>query len=88
MFGDRYVRILIRVRESLKRKGCVNFRKMLTVVSMPRLKWSASFGRGDSKDQEWEEAVEAVLRDIAATASNAQPEKKPIVQIVIYESSV
>nr|XP_031827255.1 uncharacterized protein LOC116424678 [Nomia melanderi] len=64
-----------------------DLRKVLTVVSMPRLKWSASFNRSDSKDQEWEEAVEAVLRDIAATASS-QPSKKPIVQIVIYESSV
>ncbi|XP_076240188.1 TWiK family of potassium channels protein 7 [Calliopsis andreniformis] len=65
-----------------------DLRKVLTVISMPRLKWSASLSRGDSKDQEWEEAVEAVLRDIAATANNAQPKKKPIVQIVIYESSV
>lgn len=55
---------------------------------MPRLKWSASFSRGDSKDEEWEEAVEAVLRDIAANASNTQMKTKPIVQIVIYESSV
>ncbi|XP_078050669.1 potassium channel subfamily K member 15-like [Augochlora pura] len=65
-----------------------DLRKVLTVVSMPRLKWSASFNRTDSKDQEWEEAVEAVLRDIAATANNSQSNKKPIVQIVIYESSV
>ena len=65
-----------------------DLRKVLTVISMPRLKWSASFPRADSKDREWEDAVEAVLRDIAATANNAQPMKKPIVQIVIYESSV
>ncbi|XP_015428470.1 PREDICTED: TWiK family of potassium channels protein 7-like [Dufourea novaeangliae] len=63
-----------------------DLRKVLTVISMPRLKWSASFSRADSKDQEWEEAVEAVLRDIAA--NSAQPNIKPIVQIVIYESSV
>lgn len=55
---------------------------------MPRLKWSTSFNREDSKDQEWEEAVEAVLRDIAANANNIQPKKKQIMQIVIYESSV
>ncbi|XP_046146100.1 TWiK family of potassium channels protein 7-like [Osmia bicornis bicornis] len=65
-----------------------DLRKVLTVISMPRLKWSASFSRGDSKDQEWEEAVEAVLRDIAANANNTQMKTKPIVQIVIYESSV
>ncbi|CAK9815352.1 TWiK family of potassium channels protein 7 [Anthophora quadrimaculata] len=66
-----------------------DLRKVLTVISMPRLKWSASLNRGDTKDQEWEEAVEAVLRDIAANVNNSsQPKKKPIVQIVIYESSV
>lgn len=53
---------------------------------MPRLKRSASIDRG-SKDQDWEEAVEAVLRDIAASATVPSP-KKPIVQIVVYESSV
>ena len=65
-----------------------DLRKVLTVISMPRLKWSTSFNREDSKDQEWEEAVEAVLRDIAANANNTQPKKKQIMQIVIYESSV
>lgn len=72
-------------------KNCyiiANFRKVLTVISMPRLKWSTSFNREDSKDQDWEEAVEAVLRDIAANANNTQPKKKQIVQIVFYESSV
>lgn len=54
---------------------------------MPRLKWSASIDQSVSKDREWEEAVEAVLRDIAASAT-APPPRKPIVQIVIYESSV
>ncbi|XP_066581958.1 TWiK family of potassium channels protein 7-like [Prorops nasuta] len=63
-----------------------DLRKVLTVISMPRLKWSGS-GHGDSKDEEWEEAVEAVLRDIANSAT-APPPKKPIVQIVVYESSV
>ncbi|XP_076754125.1 TWiK family of potassium channels protein 7 [Xylocopa sonorina] len=65
-----------------------DLRKVLTVISMPRLKWSTSLNRGDAKDQEWEEAVEAVLRDIATNANNTQPKRKPIVQIVIYESSV
>lgn len=72
-------------------KNCyviVNFRRVLTVISMPRLKWSASFNREDTKDEEWEEAVEAVLRDIAANTNNTQLKKKQIVQIVIYESSV
>ncbi|XP_026673627.1 TWiK family of potassium channels protein 9-like isoform X2 [Ceratina calcarata] len=64
-----------------------DLRKVLTVISMPRLKWSASMNRAVTKDQDWEEAVEAVLRDIAANADN-QPKSKPIVQIVIYESSV
>ncbi|XP_026825386.1 TWiK family of potassium channels protein 7 [Ooceraea biroi] len=61
-----------------------DLRKVLTVISMPRLRWSASIDRGVSKDQDWEEAVEAVLRDIAAAASP----RKQIVQVVIYESSV
>ncbi|OAD53064.1 TWiK family of potassium channels protein 7 [Eufriesea mexicana] len=65
-----------------------DLRRVLTVISMPRLKWSASLNRGDTKDQEWEEAVEAVLRDIAANTNNTQLKKKQIVQIVIYESSV
>lgn len=54
---------------------------------MPRLKWSASIDRNVTKDRDWEEAVEAVLRDIA-TSATVPPPKKPIVQIIIYESSV
>ena len=64
-----------------------NFRKVLTVISMPRLKWSASINRSVIKDEDWEEAVEAVLRDIAISGT-APPPKKSIVQIVVYESSV
>ncbi|KAL6255808.1 hypothetical protein P5V15_013051 [Pogonomyrmex californicus] len=64
-----------------------DLRKVLTVISMPRLRWSVSIDRGVTKDQDWEGAVEAVLRDIAASATTSQP-KKPIVQIVVYESSV
>ena len=54
---------------------------------MPRLKRSSSGRDSRVKDNEWEDAVEAVLRDIAAT-SQPPPPKKPIMQIIIYESSV
>ncbi|XP_077263124.1 LOW QUALITY PROTEIN: potassium channel subfamily K member 15-like [Temnothorax americanus] len=64
-----------------------DLRKVLTVISMPRLRWSASIDRSVIKDRDWEEAIEAVLRDIAASATSP-PSKKPIVQIVVYESSV
>ncbi|XP_071644715.1 LOW QUALITY PROTEIN: potassium channel subfamily K member 15-like [Temnothorax longispinosus] len=64
-----------------------DLRKVLTVISMPRLRWSASIDRSVIKDRNWEEAIEAVLRDIAASATSP-PSKKPIVQIVVYESSV
>lgn len=37
------------------------------------------------KEKDWEEAMEAVIRDITANAAKKAP---PIVQIVIYESSV
>ncbi|XP_012279669.1 TWiK family of potassium channels protein 7 [Orussus abietinus] len=63
-----------------------DLRKVLTVVSMPKLRRGGDGGPGSVKDREWEEAVEAVLRDIAAAAP--PPPKKPIMQIVIYESSV
>ncbi|KAL0119724.1 hypothetical protein PUN28_007873 [Cardiocondyla obscurior] len=64
-----------------------DLRKVLTIISMPRLKWSASIDRSITKDQDWEEAVEAVLRDIAASVTMLPP-KKPIVQVIVYESSV
>ncbi|XP_032686686.1 TWiK family of potassium channels protein 7 [Odontomachus brunneus] len=64
-----------------------DLRKVLTVISMPRLKWTSSIDPDVSKNQDWEEAVEAVLRDIAASTT-ASPPRKPIVQIVVYESSV
>lgn len=41
---------------------------------------------GDKRQLEWEAAVEAVIRDI--TTPIQSPQKPPIVQIVIYESSV
>ncbi|XP_049864940.1 TWiK family of potassium channels protein 7-like [Pectinophora gossypiella] len=61
-----------------------DLRKVLTVVTMPRL----SGGRdalSDKRQLEWEAAVEAVIRDITAPVNQKKP---PIVQIVIYESSV
>ncbi|XP_015517260.2 TWiK family of potassium channels protein 7 [Neodiprion lecontei] len=73
-----------------------DLRKVLTVVSMPRMKRGGGIAGagggsgtdGDRRQREWEEAVEAVIRDItAAVPSSPQPDK-PIVQIVIYESSV
>ncbi|XP_031763464.1 TWiK family of potassium channels protein 7 isoform X2 [Galleria mellonella] len=61
-----------------------DLRKVLTVVTMPRLS-TGKDGLSDKRQLEWEAAVEAVIRDITAPT----PEKKPpIVQIVIYESSV
>ncbi|XP_023945918.1 TWiK family of potassium channels protein 7 isoform X2 [Bicyclus anynana] len=60
-----------------------DLRKVLTVVTMPRL---GRDGMGEKRQLEWEAAVEAVIRDITSPIS-PQP-KPPIVQIVIYESSV
>lgn len=58
---------------------------------MPR--WNMPTGGGgggpnkkDKSQKEWEEAVEAVIRDI--TVGTAQKQPPPLVQIVIYESSV
>ncbi|GBP06908.1 hypothetical protein EVAR_4362_1 [Eumeta japonica] len=54
-------------------------------VTMPRL-MSGRDGISEKRQLEWEAAVEAVIRDITTTAP---PQRKPpIVQIVIYESSV
>lgn len=51
---------------------------------MPRL--GGRDGLGEKRQLEWEAAVEAVIRDITSPVTS-QP-KPPIVQIVIYESSV
>lgn len=51
---------------------------------MPR--FSGKDGLTDKRQLEWEAAVEAVIRDITAPLPSQQ--KPPIVQIVIYESSV
>ncbi|CAG9792065.1 unnamed protein product [Diatraea saccharalis] len=60
-----------------------DLRKVLTVVTMPRL---GSGKDADKRQLEWEAAVEAVIRDITSPTKPLQ--KPPIVQIVIYESSV
>ncbi|CAG4941063.1 unnamed protein product [Colias eurytheme] len=62
-----------------------DLRKVLTVVTMPRL----SGGRealAEKRQLEWEAALEAVIRNINSPSPTQQ--KPPIVQIVIYESSV
>ncbi|XP_026747290.1 TWiK family of potassium channels protein 7-like isoform X1 [Trichoplusia ni] len=62
-----------------------DLRKVLTVVTMPRLSSANGSALTDKRRLEWEAAVEAVIRDITAPAPTQKP---PIVQIVIYESSV
>lgn len=42
-------------------------------------------GEKKIKEKDWEKAMEAVIRDITAGAVNKPP---PVLQIVIYESSV
>lgn len=57
---------------------------------MPRWNMNSGGDTGSGKKEnqkQWEDAVEAVIRDITVgTAQNKQP--PPLVQIVIYESSV
>lgn len=69
-----------------------DLRKVLTVISMPRMKRGGGSGavNGSDKDErkQWEEAVEAVIRDITAGVPTPERSNKSIVQIVIYESSV
>lgn len=52
---------------------------------MPRMSGGKD-GLNDKRRLEWEAAVEAVIRDITTPVPTQQ--KPPIVQIVIYESSV
>ncbi|CAH0560679.1 unnamed protein product [Brassicogethes aeneus] len=52
--------------------------KVLTVVSMPK---KGTKKEKKYKQKEWEDAIEAVIRDITVSSP-------PLVQIVIYESSV
>jgi hypothetical protein len=70
------------------------FRRVLKVISMPRRRKS-DLENHDLKDTEWEEAVEAILRDITGSQNpqDSHPEsgaksRKSIVQIIFYESSV
>ncbi|XP_011500812.1 PREDICTED: potassium channel subfamily K member 18 isoform X2 [Ceratosolen solmsi marchali] len=72
----------------------IDLKRVLKVISMPRRRKS-DMGNRDLKDTEWEEAVEAILRDIAGSHNqqDSHPEsglkpRKSIVQIIIYESSV
>lgn len=64
-----------------------DLRKVLTVVSMPKMQLGMKSKKQDKLSQkEWEDAMEAVIRDLTTGATkNPQP---PILQIVIYESSV
>ncbi|CAB3236073.1 unnamed protein product [Arctia plantaginis] len=62
-----------------------DLRKVLTVVTMPRLSGAGGNALTDKRRLELEAAVEAVIRDITAPVTTQKP---PIVQIVIYESSV
>ncbi|VVC91623.1 unnamed protein product [Leptidea sinapis] len=62
-----------------------DLRKVLTVVTMPRF----SGGRdalNEKRQLEWEAALEAVIKNMTSPLPAQQ--KPPIVQIVIYESSV
>lgn len=52
---------------------------------MPRLSMSGANGLSDKRQLEWEAAVEAAIRNITSPVSEKKP---PVVQIVIYESSV
>ncbi|KAJ8675935.1 hypothetical protein QAD02_011721 [Eretmocerus hayati] len=68
-----------------------DLKKVLKVISMPRRRKSG-VENNDMKDQEWEQAVEAILRDIAGAKnqqeSDSKPERKKSLQIIFYESSV
>ncbi|CAG9859771.1 unnamed protein product [Phyllotreta striolata] len=56
--------------------------KVLTVVTMPKLAGK----RGKKiKDKDWENAIEAAIRDLTA---NSDHKPQQVLQIVIYESSV
>ncbi|XP_050498163.1 TWiK family of potassium channels protein 7 [Diabrotica virgifera virgifera] len=58
--------------------------KVLTVVTMPKL--SGGKKGKKMKEQEWENAIEAAIRDLTANATEHKPQQ--VLQIVIYESSV
>ncbi|XP_074039397.1 potassium channel subfamily K member 6 isoform X2 [Leptinotarsa decemlineata] len=56
--------------------------KVLTVVTMPRRSHKKE---KKMKRKEWEDAIEAAIRDLTANATEHKPQ---VLQIVIYESSV
>ncbi|XP_050303741.1 LOW QUALITY PROTEIN: TWiK family of potassium channels protein 7-like [Anthonomus grandis grandis] len=60
--------------------------KVLTVVSMPKRIGSRRDKKSKEKaEREWEEALQAVIQDMTTKAANKE---SPVLQIVIYESSV
>ncbi|KAG5873959.1 hypothetical protein JTB14_001607 [Gonioctena quinquepunctata] len=56
--------------------------KVLTVVTMPR---RSNKKEKKMKQKEWEDAIQAAIRDLTANATEHKPQ---LLQIVIYESSV
>ncbi|XP_015111056.1 TWiK family of potassium channels protein 7 isoform X2 [Diachasma alloeum] len=61
----------------------LDLKKILAVASLPKLR---KRNGKEMEHTEWEEAVQAVLKEIEASASQNQNQK--IVRIIIYESSV
>ncbi|XP_063993064.1 TWiK family of potassium channels protein 9-like isoform X5 [Diachasmimorpha longicaudata] len=61
----------------------LDLKKILAVASLPKFRRPNDSERAHA---EWEEAVQAVLKEIEASTS--QNENKKIVRIIIYESSV
>ncbi|KAK0093615.1 hypothetical protein PV326_013096 [Microctonus aethiopoides] len=61
-----------------------DLRNLLTVIAMPKLKRKDGKNT-DAEEKEWQEAVEAVLRNITTSVPDKNYQK-PIMQIVIYES--
>ncbi|KAF7277738.1 hypothetical protein GWI33_009284 [Rhynchophorus ferrugineus] len=60
--------------------------KVLTVVSMPKRIGSKKDKKDkDKAEKNWEETLQAVIQDMTTKATSKEP---PILQIVIYESSV
>lgn len=60
--------------------------RVLTVVSMHKRTGSKKDKKDKEKaEKEWEEALQAVIQDMTNKATNKEP---PVLQIVIYESSV
>ncbi|GJQ65093.1 hypothetical protein Trydic_g7240 [Trypoxylus dichotomus] len=62
-----------------------DLRKVLTVITMAKKGEQVSKAEKKRQRKEWEDAMAAVIRDITQGAKNKQT---PLVQIVIYETSV